>query len=445
MEEREGARGPAQPHVRLTPRQREDLGRRLAMAKGRDRRRLAAQLAEAYGVSKEWLRALRRRAERGETPNPVGRPRIGEDERARLRALAAAELARQGHTSGWRPILAAILRARAGRPGPERTSVMLVQQETGSLKAGARSRKRRAIEEARQGHEVLARDAVWSEDGTHLGRLAGGQESQGEVITDRATTATVSIRVGPPPSGIEIVAGLEQAKRERGGLPLVRQSDNGPAEVCDAVIVYAEKEQMILLRSRVHTPTDNPVAENRNGELKRESGLGKGVRLDSHADAAARIEAARRRLNEERLRGSRGWKTAAELDREMPRADTLVKRQEFYEECRAAMREAVLGLTDPDEARAAEQVAVWRTLERHGLSRPTAGRARMPCPRLSAHDRGAPASAEKGGATGPPEARSSLLGEIPRSLGRVAGGREGIEALEAGCTQDPRAAQGRTE
>ncbi len=142
---------------------------------------------------------------------------------------------------------------------------------------------------------------------------------------------------------------------------------------------YLEGEFVIHLLSRVHTPTDNPAAENKNREIKREGGLGSGVRLESLEDGAARLEPARRRIDGGRLRASRGWKTAAALDRERPRADTIVTRATFYAEARSAMAEAVRGLTKPRAIRRAEQNAVWRVLEKHGLARTRVG-ARAPPP-----------------------------------------------------------------
>jgi hypothetical protein len=100
-------------------------------------------------------------------------------------------------------------------------------------------------------------------------------------------------------------------------------------------------------------------------------------------EAALRIEPARRRIDEGRLRASRGWKTAAELDRDLPRAETLVARATFFAETRSAIREAVLGLADAKEIRKAEQHAIWRALERHGLARRHIGLRRTPCPRLA--------------------------------------------------------------
>jgi transposase InsO family protein len=266
----------------------------------------------------------------------------------------------------------------------EKVSVMLVQKETTAAKRERRVKRQRAIEEAREGHEVLCRDAVWAQDATHVGRLPGAAEVSTEVATDRGSSATVIAAVGAPATGEDLVGHLEVAKEERGCLPLVWQTDLGSANTSAVVAEYLESEQVIHLRSRAHTPTDNPVAENRNRELKAESGLGKGVVLVSHEEAQARLEPARRRLDQGRLRASRGYVTAAELDRTLPRAEHLVERAAFYSVTRTAMTKAVLGLVDKDEIAQAEQDVVWSMLERYGLARSRRGRQRTPCPKLPA-------------------------------------------------------------
>jgi transposase InsO family protein len=367
---------------RMTEAQRRITARRLEMAYGTDRH-LAARLAFGYDVTPHWLRALRRRLERGETKKARGRPRLATEERVRIRALVVEQLTIQGLTAGWRPVLQALLEAEVATGVPRKLSVALVQEETADLKRTARTRKRRALEETREGHEVLARDAVWAEDATHVGRLLDTSEVQAEVASDRASTSTVIAAVGPPATGEDIRSHLERARVERGTLPYVWQSDPGSANTSAWLAAYFEENLVIHLCSRVHTPQDNPAAENKNREIKEESGLGKGVVLESPEEAAARLEPARRRLDEGRLRASRGWKTAAELDRELPRAEDLVPRATFYAETRSAMREAVLGLVDPRAIRKAEQDAIWRTLEKHGLARRHVGPRRTPCPRLA--------------------------------------------------------------
>lgn len=371
--------GPRGSRERLTPEQRRRAARRLREGRGRDRH-LAARLCEGLEVSAHWLRVLRLRLERGEEARPRGRPRLPVEERVRVRALVAEQFSIQGEV-GWRDVLAGIRTKEAHRP--KLTSTMLVQQETAALKKERRRKIRTALEQSRRGHEVLARDAIWAEDATHVGRLGSGEAVDAEIATDRATTATVIAAVGRPVAGEDIRDHLERAKVERGGLPLVWQSDAGSANTSATVADYLERERVIHLLSRVHTPTDNPAAENKNREIKHESELGKGVRLESLAQGAARLEPARRRIDGGRLRASRGWKTAAALDRDLPRADAIVTRATFYAQARSAMAEAVRGLTDPKAVRRAEQDAIWRTLEKHGLARTRVGTRPTPCPRLA--------------------------------------------------------------
>lgn len=376
----EEAREAAAPRERLTAAQRRRAAQRLIAARGRDRH-LASRLADALDVSAHWLRALRRRLERGEEPSPRrGRPRLAEEERARVRALVEAELAAQGDV-GWRRVLAGIRRKEADRERP--TSTMLVQEETAAAKERSRAARGRALESAREGHEALARDAVWAQDATHLGRVPDGRKIEAELATDRATTQTVIASAGLPATGAELVALLERARGERGGLPFVWQSDRGGANRSAVLARYLAAERVIHLLSRPHTPTDNPAAESKNREIKDEASLGKGTRLLDALDAAERLAPALERVDAGRLRATRGYRTAEELDRELPRADAVARREDFYEDARAAAAAAVLGLSDLKQRRRAQQDAIWRTLEKHGLARSRVGLKRVPCPRLT--------------------------------------------------------------
>lgn len=83
------------------------------------------------------------------------------------------------------------------------------------------------------------------------------------------------------------------------------------------------------------------------------------------------------------VRGGRGCRTAAELDCELPRVATRADRTHFYAEARSTMKVAVLGPTDSDEIRSAEQDAIWTALEKHGLARSQVGRRRTSCPQLT--------------------------------------------------------------
>jgi hypothetical protein len=222
------------------------------------------------------------------------------------------------------------------------------------------------------------RDAVWAQDATHLGRLKDGSKVEAEGARDRATLRTVILAVGAPATGEDLVARLEEARRERGGLPLVWQSDRGSANRSRSVRAYLEENQVIHLLSRVHTPTDNPVAEHAHGEYQGETGLGDGVALACVGEATGALDAARRRLDEARLRASLGFRTAAEADAALPRADAQVDRARFYDRARSAMERAGLGHEKARDAQKAEQDAVWTVLEEHGLARVVRGKRRLP-------------------------------------------------------------------
>lgn len=354
------------PRVRLTQAQAWALAERLIMAPP-DRHRVA-QVARALGRSESGLRAWMRRVRAGKPPRPRGRPRKDDAERAQVRALVAEERARQGASAGWRVIHRELGKAHEG------VSRMLVEQELSALKAHARATAVAAIEAKREHLEVLGRDTMWSLDGSHLGRVETGEACVGEHTRDRASLGSVRLSAGPPATSAEVLAGLRQGARERGGFPLVLQVDNGSNYLAEDLRRALDDERVVLLISRVHTPTDNPAIEHAHAEVKAESGLGKGVALTGHAEAGQRAATACRRLDATRPRASRGWYTADELDRMLPRGDACVDRDEFYARARAAMQAAVLGLDDPAAARKAERDAVIQTLCEHGLARRHVGR-----------------------------------------------------------------------
>lgn len=371
--------GAVRKRVSLPQAARQAIGERLAMAP-RDRH-AATEAAKVVGQTPRNMRLLRAQILEGPLP-PRGRRPYPECERARVRGLVEEEWRRQGFSAGGGPIF------RELRKLHTKLSRHLVIEQLALLKAEAWGKAARAIEAAREGLEVLGRDTVWSEDTTHLGRLPGGEECAGEHIKDRGTWFTVSLTVGAPPTAEDVLRDLRRSAEERGGWPLVIQFDNGPIYLAELVRDALAEQCVLALLSRVHTPTDNPAIEHGHGEVKAETGLGKGVVLDCHAEAAARLEAAIERLNCARLRPSRAWHTAAELDQMVPRADACVDRKQFYECASAARKAAVLGIQDPCAARLAEREAVITTLCEFGLARrrfgrrPRVGRLPMPLRRL---------------------------------------------------------------
>lgn len=330
-------------------------------------RHAAAAAAHVVGQTARNMRRLRAQARKGPPPRR-GRPPIAPSERARVRALVEAEWRRQGVTTGARTILRQL---RVAEPG---LSSHLVEEALSGLKAEAEREAEHAREVAREGHVVLGRDTVWAEDTTHLGRLPTGEECAGEHIKDRGTWCTLSLTVGATPTGNDALRDLQRTAKERGGWPLVLQLDNGSIYLAKGVQAALAEECVLVLLSRVHTPTDNAAIEHGHGEVKAECGLGKDVVLACHAQALERLEPAVARLNRARLRPTRGWLTAAELDRVLPRGDACVDRTEFYERTRAAMAAATRGIEDPTAARRAEREAVITALCEAGLARRHVGR-----------------------------------------------------------------------
>lgn len=337
------------------------LGERLA-GPLRDDRHAARHASEVLGVSASWARTQRRRAERGEVARRPGRPSFEPEACARVRALVEAERAVQGRDAGWRPILQGVRRV------DPKVSRLLVERELEGLKRAQRAAEEREEAQKRKSLEVLARDAVWGEDTTHLGRLEDGTKVEGEVVKDLATRETVGLAVGGVPKAQDAMALLQETAEERGGWPLVWMADPGPINRDLDLVEMLRQERVVHLLSRVHTPEDNAATEHQHREIKGEAGLGKGVQLEALSEAAQRAERARCTLDEGRLRATLGWRTAAQAGREAPRADALVDRETFYRAACEAIEAAVHGLECPRDVAHARREAVFATLERFGLA-----------------------------------------------------------------------------
>lgn len=349
--------------------------------------------ARRLGVCVRTLRNHEKRLTEGRALPRLGRPRLPEHERRRVRAHVVEQRDLQGRRAGWRPILEGIRRKE------ETVSVMLVQECLGQEKAAERRREREVRERERVSVEVLCRDAIWGEDSAHLGRIEG-ETVEGEIIRDRGTLATVACSAGPAVTEDDVIALLEQGREERGTLPLALQRDNGGAYRGGKLARYLAKNRVVVLRSRPRTPTDNGATERAVRDVKGESGLGRGVELASVEEAQARLEAAREVLDGGLLRGSRGYRTARELDGERPGWYPRVDRETFYAECCAAIGRAVLGASGARAARVAEREAIHVTLERFGLIRRTRGGKSLDAParpkRVAATRQDAPGSTIEG-------------------------------------------------
>ncbi|MHC4946237.1 MAG: hypothetical protein ACYTG7_24760 [Planctomycetota bacterium] len=292
-----------------------------------------------------------------EPPQRLGRPPHGRAIRFRAAVEVARQRKRQGVTAGWRPIDKAL---------ESRIPTRLVQEMLGRLKRRKRCRMRRHQAADAEQVTVKVKGAIWTQDGTHLGRLDDEEEVQGQVIKDRGPLNTVGLSIGPPATSADVLMLLKVSKVEHDDHPLALQTDNDSIYLSDDVQDYLEKERVVHLKSRVGRPTDNGAAERGIYELKTEAGLGKGVKLDGPLEAALRLRESALKIDENRLRGSKGYATANELAQEMPFWYDHVDRDTFYEKAIKAMKSAVDG-KEGDHARKAERDAIHGVLEKYGL------------------------------------------------------------------------------
>jgi transposase InsO family protein len=243
------------------------------------------------------------------------------------------------------------------------------------LKAEHVAAHKQHLVEQRVSVAVHARDAVWTLDATHVGRELGGAAVQAEVVRDVASSKILWAGVGLASEAEDVVDLLEALRRLRAGLPLVLLTDNGSAYANELVEAYLKERQVVHLLNLPHTPQHNPWGERANGELKAETGLGKGVLLRDHREASERLVPALERLNCQRPRASRGWRTPAQADAQMPPWSALVDRGTFWKETRCACAEGVVGCTGKRAARRARREAQLATLEKYELITRTRGDA----------------------------------------------------------------------
>jgi transposase InsO family protein len=275
----------------------------------------------------------------------------------------------QGQRAGWRPLAAAL---------PD-VPMRLVQALLPRLKARSVARREAHLVRQRVHVEILKRDVLFSQDTTHVG-LAKGRRLWSEVVEDVGTMKTLAAPLRPAATRArDVIAQLEALEHEE-RLPLVWATDNGSAYTAHEVQRWLAAHEVVHLRSLPHTPQHNAWVERRHGELKSESGLGRGVLLASVAEATSRWDAAREVLDAHRLRSRLQCRTAAEIDGSLPSWEGAVDRRTFHEAVRRARELAVLDTYSARARRRAEREAVFVVLERYGLARRTRGGAPLTSP-----------------------------------------------------------------
>lgn len=291
-----------------------------------------------------------------------GRPPLTPD-RDDLRAIAGAWRT-QGKSVGWRPVWHALAHL----------SRLLVQRVVAELKRRRRVRLARAAERRRQSIHVAGRDVLWSLDATHLGRDREGREVQGQAVRDVSSLRTLALTVGGVVDTEDAIAVVKQAAREHGGnYPLAIATDNGSPYVAEDFESFLLEHGVTHLLSLPHTPRHNPWVERGHLDLKEESGLGKGVIVQSHDDAARRLNAALERVDGHRLRATLVYRTARVVDAQLAVPYDAGVREQLTE--MVALR-VENGLHDHETKRARRMLrreAVLASLEDLGMIERTRG------------------------------------------------------------------------
>jgi transposase InsO family protein len=351
--------------------------------RGRLRKGDLALLSDVLGVPVRTLRCWRERA--AEAPAVMGRPPHTEDERRAALPLVLSAWESQGKSSGRGRVLKAL--QRMGR----KVSESLVREHLRDIKAAHQRVLARRREAERVHVTVHARDALWSQDASHMARAEEGKV-EALAVKDVAAVKVVGTSVGGPTRGMDVRALLERIELERGTLPFVLGMDRGPANRDRELLAWLRKRSVIVLFNVPRTPQHNAPIESFWSELKLElDALGElqmpiadasqGPRSLSEAGVQTKTGHFRvcvprlvARLNTQRVRPSRGGYTADELDRILPHAEDLVDRACFYDTACAAIERAVQGITNARARQRAEREAIWRTLEEFGLVTRTRGR-----------------------------------------------------------------------
>lgn len=312
-----------------------------------------ARIAGKLGVKVRSLLNWRQAA--GQPLKRQGRPPATHEERRIALVSVAWLVKRQGWGIGWRCLVLSL----------PWVSTRLLQWALARLKARKCRLDRRCREQQRWHHRYTAQGVVLAQDTAHVGSWKGGKVYS-EVLLDPATNHGEAAGHGSKPTAITVVGYLQLLKSE-GRLPLVHQTDNDAAYCAHQTARWRKENKVIHLRSRPHTPQDNPAVESYIGEVKHSYfTLGEGNYYQAPQQGVYDVAQITDRLNTFHQRLLKGGKTADQLTREVPRWNITVSRDEFYKAACKAIETATLGLKGR-QSRTAEREAIFQTLELFGL------------------------------------------------------------------------------
>lgn len=159
-----------------------------------------------------------------------------------------------------------------------------------------------------------------------------------EVHKDPATCYSEVSGDGKAATGESVLAYL-QTLEEEDNIPLVFQTDNGPAYREEGLRRWLRDHQVVHLRSRPRTPQDNPFVESAIGEAKGQvppgavhCTIGEGVEFRTPEEGVDLLAQLVDRVNQFHPRPGYGGKTACQLIEKVPSWKKVVQRDEFFHE-----------------------------------------------------------------------------------------------------------------
>lgn len=256
-----------------------------------------------------------------------------------------------GRRRGWREVR---------KPLAGAVPLRLVQESLALAKRLDRAHAARH----RRGVVVLARDAMWHLDATHLGRTDAA-EVQGQVLRDAAVPGALAASAGGPVKAKDAIAIVRAAIAGSGAVPLVLSTDNGPPYAAKTFKRFLTAHHIVHLRNLPRTPQHNARVERTIRDVKSESGLGRGVRISSVTEVVLPLAAACQRLE---------LKDTA-VCAPPSCAYTAEQRERFHEAVCRRIQSALQRTPGARARRMAEREAIHAELEERGLIRRTRGGA----------------------------------------------------------------------
>lgn len=272
---------------------------------------------------------------------------------------------------------------KLGKPGSRPVCVELkgvvpiyfVRMYVAQLKSKRRKVFYRYKRENANKYEVIRKNTVWTQDGTHLGRLKRNAKAvEGQVIKDRGTLKIIDVTIGHSANQNDIIKQLRIINKER-GFPLVFMTDNGSCYTGEKVERFLRENKVVHMKNMPNTPQHNGAAESCMRELKKHSMLGKGVVLESNNECIDPLTEAVRVMNCDKRYGSKKYRTSNELEESYANGSDVICREKFYEQYLKFKRKIDDEACDKRTKRMLEREMIYRLLEENGLLNITRGRA----------------------------------------------------------------------